>query len=142
DSGYQIAVSSFLVALNTWNFRARDLTQTTVKIVNIAVVAGVTTVNTEVPPTVLVNDFVRILRTLDANKVQRGGRIQVLTVGPGNAFTIGLWPFGSTTGGSARKDGIVFPLFNGSIAAVSRSVVAKVGRAPFQYRGRRTKRRY
>lgn len=138
---FATAVQNFFQSLANFQFRGRDLSQPTVKIVNITSGATfIVTCETAFAPTV--NSFVRILKTRDSTGNLRGGRFQVLTVGPGNnVFTIGLWPFGNTTGGSARVDGIVFPTCDAQNAATGRVVTRRVGRPFVQYRGRRARKR-
>ncbi len=139
-AAYSVALSNYLIGLASWAFRARDLSQPTIKIAAITV-GTVTTVTCETAITLQVLDFVRIMRSKDSSGFLRGGRFQVLTIGPGsNQFTIASWPYGGTVGGSVRKDGIVYPQVSAANSAVSRVVVAKVGRPFGGYRGRRSKR--
>jgi hypothetical protein len=142
SAGFQAALIQYFNCMAGWFFRGRDLSQTAVKIVSIAVVAGVATVTTETNITFAVNDMVRILRTLDSGKNLRGGRFQVASVGPGsNVFTISNWTFGNTTGGSARKDAVVFAPVDFLNTSFGRVVSRRVGRPFVGYRGRRAKRR-
>lgn len=135
---FQQAMSAFFGVLSFWQFRGRDISQPSNKIVSITA-AGVITFEQNVNYQLL--QFIRVLKTLDQNKILRGARVQVTVLGPaGNVLTVAPWTFGATTGGNARLDGIIYPAFNGPAGSVSRVVIAKVGRSPFQYRGRRSKR--
>jgi hypothetical protein len=132
-------LGTFFQSLQFWQFRGRDLSQPTAKIVSITG-AGLITFETAVAYNI--NDFVRILKTRDATGNLRGGRFQVTAVGPGNNnITIANWNFGSTTGGSGRKDAIIFANVDINNVTVSRVVQKKVGRPFVQFRGRRSRRR-
>lgn len=132
---------NFFKSLGNWAFRGRDLSQTTFKIVNIIQAANVL-VTTELPYAPAVGSFVRILKSKDTSGNLRGGRFQVLTLGPlANQFTIGLWNFGSTTGGSVRTDATIYPAVDPANCFVLRIVTRRVGRPFVQYRGRRSRRR-
>lgn len=135
---FRRAWTYFKVSLLGQVFRGRDLAAPTVKIITIDTAGKVTT---EAPHTLNPLDMVRILRTkrTDGNLV--GGRFQVSSVGPGtNVFTMYSWTNGATTGGAARKDGIVYPAIDTSLVDWDRVVTRRVGRAPKQYRGRQSKK--
>jgi hypothetical protein len=119
-------------------FAGRDLTQPKIPIVSITTL-GV--VNLQVPYAGAVNDMVRVLRTVDSGKNLRGGRFQVTAIGPGNSVTLSSWPYGATTLGSLRKEGVVYPTVDTANTAVSRVIIKKTGRPIIGYRGRRSKRR-
>ncbi len=141
DNSFLTALNQFFASLINWQFRGRDLSQATIRIVNIT--AGVaTTVTCEGAFAPTVNAFVRVLKTRDSGGTLRGGRYQVLSVGPGNnVFTIGQWPWGSTTGGSVRSDATVYVNIDAANTGVSRAITRRVGRPFVQYRGRRSRRR-
>jgi hypothetical protein len=135
-------LQTFFQSLNGWKFRGRDLSQPSFRIVSITpLVGGGATVQCEQLPTVVVNDMVRILRTVDATKNSRGARVQITAVGPGNSVTINAWAFGACTLGSIRKDAVVFPLVDINNTGFGRVVVRRIGRPFVGFRGRRSKRR-
>lgn len=131
-------VPLMILELAGLQFRGRDLTQPSLRIVSITAVG---LVNLEVPYTGAVNDMVRILRTVDAGKNLKGGRFQVTAIGPGNSVTLNTWPYGATTLGSLRKDAVVYPQVDYLNTSVARVIIKKVGRPFVGYRGRRSKRR-
>lgn len=132
-------LQTFIALLNSWKFRGRDLSQPLNKIVSITAL-GVITFEGNVTYSPL--DFVRILKAKDSTGNLRGGRFQITVVGPNsNQVTIGGWPFGATTGGSARKDAVVYPLVDSANTKANRVVVKKVGRPFVAYRGRRSRKR-
>lgn len=140
SAAYNTLMNNFITSLTGWQFRARDLSQASIRLVSCSGPEPFTFFS-EVPPTFVVNDFVRIMRMLDLSKNLRGGRFQVLSVGPGNTFTVRGWPYGNCTFGSARKDAVIYPVIATSQTSVSRVVTARVGRPFVGYRGRRSKRR-
>lgn len=141
-SNFGTLVEAYFGTLAGFQFRARDLSQPTNRIVSIGIaVSGVSSLLFENPTTLTVGSFVRILRTRDSNGFLRGGRFQVLSLGAtGNSVNIGLWPFGNTTGGTGRLDGIVYPVMDTTQMAVVRVQVRRVGRPFTQFRGRRSRR--
>lgn|SRR5262245_31335055 len=121
-------------ALQFFTFRGRDLTAPAVKILDIDETG---LVNCEVAHTYALNDMVRILRTLDERGIFQGGRFQIDTLGPGAVkFKVRNWTFGKTTGGTVRKDGIVYPTIDWQNITTGRVITRKVGRPSGQYRGR------
>lgn len=140
---YQAALFQFFASLGGYQFRGRDLSQPSFRIVKISPTAGTAaavTFEANVPYQLL--QFVRILKSKDATGNLRGGRAQVTVLGgAGNLITIDPWPFGPTVGGSARLDGVVYPTIDAGNIALSRVVVKRVGRPPIGYRGRRSRRR-
>jgi hypothetical protein len=136
---FQGQLSTFINSLQGWFFRGRDLTQPTVKILNISS-GGVVTCQTAVSFALL--QMVQILKSKDSGSNLRGGMFQVSTLGPGsNVFTLLNWPYGATVGGTARGQGVVFPAVDYGHTSVSRVVTRRVGRPFTAYRGRRSKRR-
>lgn len=139
SADYRTGVNLFIGSLSGWLFRARDLSQPSIRIVSISA-GGV--VQTETPITYAVNNMVRILRTVDAGHNLRGGRFQVSVIGPGtNTFTLNNWNYGATTGGSVRLDGVVYPTVDSANTNWSRVTTRRVGRPFNAWRGRRSKRR-
>lgn len=133
---WQINFPIFAQSLNGIQFRGRDLSQPTYKIIAIAADG---TVTCEAAVTVVVNQMVRILRTLNNAGTKIGGRFQVTAVGPGsNVFKISPWIAGSTTLGTVRPDVIIYPTVDYLNISLSRAITRRVGRPFFQYRGRRS----
>lgn len=138
---YSVDLTGFFLNLFGIQFRGRDLSQPTFRIVSIVTTGGITTVTTETPPTFVSGAMVRILRSLDTGRNLRGGRFQCSGSSIGNTFQIANWGFGNTTGGSARLDAIVYPTVDSVNSNFQRILVRRVGRPFGGYRGRRSKRR-
>lgn len=139
DPVFSPALTAFFASLVNWQFRGRDLSQLANKILSISALGVVTF---EVGVTYNVLDFVRILKSKDSSGNLRGGRFQVGSIGPGpNVITLNNWGFGATTGGTGRKDVVVFPAVDAANTNFSRVVTRRVGRPFTQYRGRRSRRR-
>lgn len=137
DFVYLTQLQLFQRELANWQFRGRDLSQPTIRIISISAMGVVTT---EAPPPYVVGDIVRVLKTKLPTGKLVGGRFQVVAVGPGfNQVTLLNWGFGPTTIGSVRKDLIVFIGADSANVTVSRIVTRRVGRPFFQFRGRRSK---
>lgn len=119
-----------------WCFRGRNLSYATYPLMQITALGAMTL---ETVPGGL-GDFVRVLRTETASGVRTGGRYRILSVEPdGRTFNLANWDLGATTGGSVRRDGIVYPPYAG--AELVQAVTRKVGRPFGGYRGRASKRR-
>jgi hypothetical protein len=133
-----LQITQFLSSLNDWYFRGRDLSQVAPRILTIAADG---TVQTETPHASQPLDMVRVLRTKNSNDDLVGGRFQVNTIGPGsNTLKLTGWTGGTTTGGTIRKDAIVYPRCVITLNEDKRIVTRRVGRAPNQYRGRQSNR--
>jgi hypothetical protein len=138
--GFTQALNALFICLGNFQFRGRDLTQPTLKMI-MADASG--NVSTEVPATYNVNDMVRVLKASTSKNSLVGGRFQVTTTGPLTTnFKLLNWNLGSTTGGSVRKDGIVFVNVDAQNISTGRIIVKKVGRPFTQYRGRRSARKH
>lgn len=131
-------VQLYFDSLATWRFRGRDLTQTAFAIISINSAGLVTT---QLAHGYALNDRVRILRTLTAAGPLAGGLFYVATVPSTTTFTLNTWPHGSTTGGTVRREVIIYPQVNRPAITIGRIVTRRVGRPFVQYRGRRGRRR-
>lgn len=139
DSDYKTDLANYFNDLQFWCFRGRDLSQAAVKVFKITT-AGIVT--TEAPHGAAINDMVRVMRTTDSGGELRSARKMVTAVGPGtNSLTLDSWEFGATTGGTIRKDAIVYPAVDSANTAFSRIVTRRVGRPFTGYRGRQSSRR-
>lgn len=141
EDAYKLLLLDFMATLRAGNFafRARDLSYPESIIQGITPQGDDGLVLLEPNNTFSVGQFVRILRTLNANKRKIGGRYRVKALGIGaNAFIIEGWDGGITTGGSVRRDEIFFPTI--SDARVVRITMGKIGRPSGGYVGRRSAR--
>lgn len=129
----------FFRVLGQWLFRGRDLTPQTTRLFTVSAL-GV--FNTETPHLLAPLDIVRVSRAITAFGQFHSQRLQVATVGPGtNGGTFTGWLGGSTSGGTVRKDAIVFPQVDPDNITIGRVITRRVGRPFVQYRGRRSRSR-
>jgi hypothetical protein len=137
--GFQNALLLYASQLQSWLFRGRDLAQPTNNVLTISTVGIVTT---QLGVTYAPLDMVRISKSRDSGSNLRGGLFQIASVGPGpNVFTLLNWPYGSTTGGSVRKNAIVYPMVDSANFTVGRVITRRVGRPFVAFRGRRSRKR-
>jgi len=129
---------AFLNFLSNFNFRGLDLSQTAYPLVKIAADG---TYTTTIPNTLAAGQMVKVLRTLDSTGKKRGGVFQVTGLEGPPRLALLDWPYGATTKGKIRVNGIVYPEFNGPLATPNQVVVRKVGKVSGQYRGRRSAKR-
>lgn len=136
---YSTALLQYAAAIGAFAFRGRDLSQATFPFLGVDAAGAFETLQ---PHTWNVGDMVRVLRVMDSGDDLKGGIFKVATIGPTSSKgTFTAWNLGLTTGGSGRKDGVVYPTFDGSTFQVSRIIVKKVGRPFVGYRGRRSKKK-
>lgn len=134
---WNVALALYVQALAGWQFRGRDLAQPIFNVLTISP-AGLVQCQQNLP--FATNQPIRILRTKDVTGDLRGGRFIVSTTGPlSSQCTILNWPYGATTGGTVRADAVVYPAVDTANFAPGRTVVKKVGRPFYQFRGRRSK---
>lgn len=136
SSIYTNKLIQFLLELEQWNFRGRNLAATTVPILTIDN-AGV--FQLEADSAIAVNDMVRVLRTNLATGGQFGGRFRVSAKPTARTGTLADWTAGPAAGGRIRADSIIYPVVPGGLKpedVISRVVTRKVGRPFAGYSGR------
>ena len=137
-TNYSVLLTNFFQSILGFQFRARDLSQPAFKILNVSP-AGLT--STEANVSAIVGSICRVLKSKDSGGRLRGGRFSTNAgLGGTNSITINNWPWGATTGGSIRLDGIVYPTVDVANISVSRIITRRVGRPFTGYRGRRSAR--
>lgn len=139
DSAFKGQVTSYLkyISTNTWFFRGLDLDQLSYPVMTAVVAGNDATVEVETPTPYVVGDFVKILRTTNSSGRQVGGRFRISAISGSRILTLQNWTLGATTGGTIRKDLVIYPEI-GDITVVE-ITVCKIGRPSRGYRGRRSK---
>jgi len=135
---YRIVMSSFLLALNEWQFRAADLTQPKREIVSVSTAGVVTTIGNH---GLVLGDKVKIFSTLDTDGSPHTGLFTVDLAIEATQFRVKNWPHGACTEGQCQKYVIIYPGILVDETNISRVVTRKIGRPSLGYRGRRSKAR-
>lgn len=148
DPAFMTPFNTYVNTLQTggWQFRGRDLDAPQSPIISGAQdltdpTIGVLHLEQQVSG-LNPGDFVRVLKTKQIlSGKKKGGRFKVLDyqVLTGDiVLKLKNWPFGTVEGGKVRKDAIVYPFFSDTFP--SRIITRKVGRAPFQFVGKVSKK--
>jgi len=137
---YDRAIADFLGRLNiaSWHFKGRDLSQTAFPLINIQ---DNGTFTTEDNHTLNAGDMVRVLRTINEDGDQVGGRFKIIAPVTATSGTLLNYGLGETTKGAIRKDLVTFPIYGPMVNVVPRIVTRKVGRPFTGFRGRASKKR-
>lgn len=83
--------------------------------------------------------MVQVLQSTATNGIRYGGRFKATGQPTTSSAQLEGWDFPATSGGKVRVQNIIYPVM--TTTDISRIIVKKIGRAPFQYRGRRSKNR-
>lgn len=129
-------LNAYFEELAGWLMRGRDLTATTYPIYRISNdgIVSFTAVTAISTPT-----MVRILRTLNSNGDQVGGVFKATSQPTTSSLQLEGWTGGATEGGKVRANAVIFPVL--TTTDISRVITRRIGRAPFQYVGRRSRQR-
>lgn len=148
NTAFQLALSVYFIALQSFGFYTRPSNQTgshITTIVGVPPVAPATVptglVTTVEPHGFGVGDQVTIYSTNLTNGTKVTVTMRVTAVPSATQFVFGTWPNGNTTGGIAGSPLKTFDSFNNATFGLGSISTRKVGRPFDQFRGRRSKRR-
>jgi len=134
---YRTAMTNWLSELvsRPWQWRGRDLTQTSYPILTISLNG---TFQLGAPTVIPTETMVQVLRSRNEAGRQKGGFFFMTRTTALTGTLLG-WNHGDCTGGRMRAAGIVFPAPQAFVLPpVGKSVSKKAGRPFDQYRGRRS----
>lgn len=129
-------IADFVAALATFRFRATNLTNEPVPI---STIAGDGTFVLQQPLTFAVNDYLNVSRVRVSGGTN-SDRYHVSVATDTQHGKFSDWSLGAGTGGTARLDTIIYPLFDGTAQVDPVVVTRKVGRPINGYRGRASTR--
>lgn len=131
-------LTNYFSWLSGYRFKARNLTSITIDIGGIDSGGLVTLAGNN--PGFLVNNRVRVLRTMNNDDRQLGGAFRVTGV-TSTTVQLANWANGECLGGRLRLEETIYADFDGANGSILRAVVRKVGRPFGGYVGRSSKRR-
>lgn len=141
SSAFDPAFNGFANQLRTQAFRFRALDNSQA-IVGLQGILSDGTYSLAASLALNVGDYITILRCRDQNGHAVTGTFQVATVTSGVGGKLANWKGQVVIGsGAVRKRVFIYPTLNAATNTILRSIVKKVGRSFFQYRGRRSTRR-
>lgn len=138
SAAYRDALNAYFRNLGTWYWPAQNLEILSWDVVSITNAGLVTTIQNHGYG---VGDVVTVLRTKNQLFRKVGGTFKITTVPTPTTFTLRGWDKGDTFEGKVRRQDIQLMQVDAAADFGPTVVVRKVGRAPFPYRGRQSRRR-